>query len=152
MIAMKHSQRDFHYGPWWSGENWWKEIDYNPQIPPATSMVLPVSINALDLWIRVLITACVGSFNVTSKDTKSWNPIFTGTISGRGLLLIMGLHSPCPQANLNEGRVLTKTTRSSGSQTSLLYVLCAVSCQWLLGEVHFVMESKLLFSHKTPPR
>lgn len=152
MIAVKHFQRGFHYAPPQSGKKWWKGIDDSPQFPLTTSVVLPVSINVLDLKIRALIAACVRCLDVTSTDTKSWNPIFTGTISGKGLLLIMGLHSSCPQASLNEGRLLTKTTQSSGSPASLLYVLCVVSCQWLLGEVHFVMESKLLFSSKNPPR
>jgi len=117
-----------------------------------TSVVLPISINVPDSQIQVFVTACIRSLDITSTDTKILNPIFTGTFAGRGLLLIMGWHSRCPQASVNEGRVLTKTTQSSGSQTSLLHVLCAVRCQWLWGEVHFVMESKLSFSHKTPRR
>lgn len=142
----------FYYALPESGKKWWKEIDNSPQIPtgdkrgPACQHQCAGSVNP------VLITGCVRSPNITSADTKSWNPIFTGAICGRGLLLIKGLHSPCPQACLNEGRLLTTRSQSSGSQTPLLSVLCAVSCQWLLGEVHFVMETKLLFSYKTPPR
>lgn len=94
---------------------WWRMVKKKKKIivlkfPLETIMVLPFTINELDLGLQVLITACVKSLGVTSTSSKSWNTIFTGTISGRGLLVILGLYFPFPQVSLNEGRLLTKTT------------------------------------------
>lgn len=107
-----------------------KKLKIVPEFLLATTTVLLVSINVGDSWMWVLVAAWDRSTNVTSRDTKNWNLFFSGIISVRDLMHTTVLHSPCPQANLNEGRVLTKKIQSPWKPN--YFASCTVCSQFLM--------------------